>query len=67
MLHRVHTLSTWKNWPHGAQSHLIRQVCVMRQQGREEVLGEGVHGDTLPVDDLTQTAERTGWTGRKTT
>lgn len=54
------------NWPHGAESHLIRQVCVMWQQGREEVLGEGVHGNTLPVDDLTKTAERTSWTQGKT-
>ncbi len=52
--------------PHGAESHLIGQVCVMWQQGREEVLGEGVHGNALPVDDLTQAAERTSWTKRKT-
>lgn len=39
----------------------------MRQQGGEEVLGEGVHGDALPVDDLAQPAERTRCTRRRTT
>lgn len=37
----------------------------MWEEGREEVLGEGVHGNTLPVDDLAKTAERTGWTQKK--
>ncbi len=37
----------------------------MWQQSREEVLGEGVHGNTLPVNDLTETAERTSWNERK--
>lgn len=37
----------------------------MWQQGREEVLCERVHGDALPVDDLPQTAEGAGWSGRR--
>lgn len=52
-------MSVQVNRPHGAESHFVGQVCVVWQQGREKVLGEGVHGNTLPVDDLTKTAERT--------
>lgn len=37
----------------------------MRQQGREQVLGEGVHWNTFPVDDLTQTAEWASWSKEK--
>lgn len=49
----------WRHRPHGAQGHPVGQVSVVRQQGGEEVLGEGVHGDALPVDDLAHAAERT--------
>lgn len=52
------------NWPHGTESHLVCQVCVMWQESREEVLGKSVHGNTLPVDNLTKAAERTSWTRR---
>lgn len=38
----------------------------MWQQGREEVLGKGVHGNTLPVDDLTETTEGTRCTEGET-
>lgn len=37
----------------------------MWQQGREQVLGEGVHWNTFPVDDLTQTAEWASWSKEK--
>lgn len=63
-VHEIHN-TVHRNRPHGTESHLIGQVGVMREQGREEVLGEGVHGNTLPVDDLAKTAERTGWTQKK--
>lgn len=45
--------------PHGPQSQLVRQVCIVGQQRREQVFGKGVHGDTLTVDDFSQTAEGT--------
>lgn len=52
----------WKNIsPHGAESQLVSQVCVVRQQSREEVFGKGVHGNAFSVDDFSEAAERTGW------
>lgn len=37
----------------------------MWQESREEVLGKSVHGNTLPVDNLTKAAEWTSWTRRE--
>lgn len=54
-----------KNRPHGTQSHFVGQVCIVRQQGGEKVLGKGVHGNALPVDDLTKTAEWTRCSPRR--
>lgn len=66
MTHSDVLMSARVNRPHGAESHFVGQVRVVRQQGREKVLGEGVHGDALPVDDLTKTAERTRCTPERT-
>lgn len=47
------------NQPHGPQSQLVCQVCIVGEQGREQVFGKGVHGDTLTVDDFSQATEGT--------
>ncbi len=59
---RSHPRENFRVSPHCTKAQLVRQVCVVRQEGSEEVLGKRVHGNTLSVDDLPQTTEGTTWT-----
>lgn len=47
--------------PHGPQTDLVGQVCVMGKECCEQVLRKRVHGYALSVDDLAQAAEGTAY------